>query len=169
MIKIFVTDAVISKGYNSSPALRLSENGDSVRFRIGKRVYDKREADNYRWINLNVKAFGSTCERIKKMQLKEGSFVNIVGRYDEDKWTDQTTNEPKSAPVVIVDEIEYCFSGGNGKQNRDGNNASDSSQSASVKQDTKGDHSAQSQQSQTPENFTGYETFGSANPFYPED
>ena len=169
MIKIFVTDAVISKGYNGAPAFRESENGDSIRFRVGKRVYDKREADNYRWINLSVKAFGPACERIKKMQLKEGSYVNIIARYDEDNWTDQQTKEQKSAPVLIVDEIEYCYSGGTGKQNGNGSNAADSSSSTSARQNTQGQRTEQSQQTQMPENFTGYEPFGGANPFFPED
>ena len=40
MIKAFVTDAVVSKGYNGQDALKYSEDGKSVRFRIGKKVYD---------------------------------------------------------------------------------------------------------------------------------
>ena len=42
MIKAFVTDAVVSKGYNGQDALKYSEDGKSVRFRIGKKVYDTR-------------------------------------------------------------------------------------------------------------------------------
>lgn len=113
MLKVFATDVVISKGYDGAPALKFSEKGDSVRFRIGKKVYDTRANNNYRWVNLAVKAFGTVCERIKKMQLKESSYVNIVGRLDEDVWEDPTTHEKRSAMVVILDEIEYCFSGGN--------------------------------------------------------
>ena len=79
MLKVFATDVVISKGYDGAPALKFSEKGDSVRFRIGKKVYDTRANNNYRWVNLAVKAFGTVCERIKKMQLKESSYVNIVG------------------------------------------------------------------------------------------
>lgn len=37
MIKAFVTDAVVSKGYNGQDALKYSEDGKSVRFRIAKR------------------------------------------------------------------------------------------------------------------------------------
>ena len=40
MLKVFATQVVVSKGYDNTPALRFSENGDSVRFRIGKKVYD---------------------------------------------------------------------------------------------------------------------------------
>ena len=71
MFKVIATDVVISKGYDGAPALKFSENGESVRFRIGKKVYDTRAENNTRWVNLSVKAFGPVCERIKKMQLKE--------------------------------------------------------------------------------------------------
>ena len=37
MFKVIATEVVISKGFEGAPALRFSENGDSVRFRIGKR------------------------------------------------------------------------------------------------------------------------------------
>lgn len=105
MFKVIATDVVISKGYDGAPALKFSENGESVRFRIGKKVYDTRAENNTRWVNLSVKAFGPVCERIKKMQLKENSFINILGRLDEDVWEDSTTHEKRSAMVVILDEI----------------------------------------------------------------
>ena len=52
MFKVIATDAVISKGFEGAPALRYSESGESVRFRIGKKVYDTRAENNQRWINL---------------------------------------------------------------------------------------------------------------------
>ena len=48
MFKVIATDVVISKGYDGAPALRFSENGESVRFRIGKKVYDTRAENNTR-------------------------------------------------------------------------------------------------------------------------
>ena len=95
MFKVIATDVVISKGYDGAPALKFSENGESVRFRIGKKVYDTRAENNTRWVNLSVKAFGPVCERIKKMQLKESSFINILGRLDEDVWEDEETKEKR--------------------------------------------------------------------------
>ena len=62
MFKAIATDVVVSKGFDGAPALRYSESGESVRFRIGKRVYDTRADNNSRWINLSVKAFGAVCE-----------------------------------------------------------------------------------------------------------
>ena len=98
MFKVIATDVVISKGYDGAPALKFSENGESVRFRIGKKVYDTRAESNTRWVNISVKAFGPVCERIKKMQLKESSFINILGRLDEDVWEDTARRMRKKAP-----------------------------------------------------------------------
>ena len=97
MFKTFATNVVVSKGYEGAAALKFSENGESVRFRIGQKVYDSRVEGNYRWLNISVKAFGSVCERIKKMKLKEGSFVNLTARLDEEKWTDQETKKEKAS------------------------------------------------------------------------
>jgi len=119
MIKMIVTDAVVSKGYENNPAIRFydGERGLQIaNFRIGKRIYDSKEEKNYRWINLTVKAFGELCERIKKMKLKEGSYINLIARYDEESWTDKGTGEKRTAPVLILDEIEYCVSAGNGQK-----------------------------------------------------
>lgn len=165
MLKMFVTDAVVSKGYNGAPALRFSDNGNGeiVRFRLGSRVYDKREKDNYRWLNLSVKAFGNLCERIKKMQLKEGSYVNLVARYDEETWEDSNTHDQKKNPVLIVEEIEYCVSG-----DRQNTGVKQSSVTPEPESDHYEDESQESGQTKMPDNFTGYEPFGSANPFFPE-
>ena len=115
MLKVFATQVVVSRGYDGAAAIKFSEKGDAVRFRIGKKVYDPNAENNARWINLAVKGFGPICERIKKMQLKDGSFVNLIGRLDEDVWEDQQTHEKKSAMVIILDDIEYASGGGKSK------------------------------------------------------
>ena len=58
MLKFIATGVSVSKGANNTPALKFSEKGDFVRFRIGAKVYDARSAKNHRWVNLTVKAFG---------------------------------------------------------------------------------------------------------------
>ena len=118
MLKVFATQVVVSKGYDNTPALRFSENGDSVRFRIGKKVYDPHAENDSRWINLPVKAFNGVCERIKKMQLKEGSFVNLIGRLDEDSWEDKGCKETRKMMVIILDDIEYASGGGKSREAR---------------------------------------------------
>lgn len=124
MFKTFATNVVVSKGYEGAAALRYSENGESVRFRIGQKVYDSRVEGNYRWLNISVKAFGAVCERIKKMKLKEGSFVNLTARLDEEKWIDKETKEEKSQHVLIVEDIEYAYVGKSGENQNASQNQS---------------------------------------------
>jgi len=158
MIKMIATNAVISKGYNGTDALRFSQNGEnkSVRFRIGVSVYDKTADNNRRYVNVTVKAWGSACTRIEGMKLDAGMYVNVIGRFDEECWEDQTTHEKKSAPVLIVDDIEFCHNGG-GKQS--GNSIAPSVGNSQAASETGG---------QQPENFTGFEGFGGVNPFFSE-
>lgn len=157
LLKVFATNVVISKGYDNAPAIRFSEKGDSVRFRIGAKMYDTRAENNTRWVNLSVKGFGNVCDRIRKMQLKEGSYVNLIGRLDEDVWTDAQTKERKSATVIIVDEIEYATVGG-GKSKENNNQQPDQQNS----------YAAPAAPVAPPENsanFTGYEPFGGSSLF----
>lgn len=154
MLKVFATQVVISKGYDGAAALRFSEKGDSVRFRIGKKIYDPHAENQARWINLSVKAFNGVCERIKKMQLKEGSFVNLIGRLDEDSWTDQSSGESKSMMVIILDDIEYASGGGKTKENQTSGQQANQSQ-----------QNAQAAGTESSGNFTGYEPFGGGSFF----
>lgn len=153
MFKVLATSVIISKGYDDNPALKFSDKGDSVRFRVGQKVYDSRAENNTRWINHTVKAFGPICERIQKMQLKEGSFVNFVGRLDEDTWKDEETGETKRMQVIILDEIEYASGGGK--------KDSDSSKSATpAKQQEKQESSSpKAKDPEKSDNFDGYSPF----------
>lgn len=162
MLKVFATQVVVSRGYDGAAALRFSEKGDSVRFRIGKKVYDPHAENESRWINLSVKAFGGVCERIKKMQLKEGSCINLIGRLDEDSWTDQNTGESKSMMVIIMDDIEYASGGGKAKENA----ASGQQQNAAANPSAASPAApAASAGAETPSGFTGYEAFGGGSFF----
>ncbi len=162
MLEVIATSAVVSRGYDGAAALRFSEKGDAVRFRIGKKVYDTRAENNTRWINLTVKAFGDICERIKKMQLKEGSFINFRGRLDEDVWTDQQTGESKSTMVVVLDDIEYA--GGKPKENQESNKQQNGT-APNTGAAAPAQPAAQSAAGQTPNGFTGYEPFGGGSFF----
>ena len=161
MFNVFATYAVVSRGYDGASALRFSEKGDAVRFRIGKKVYDTRAENNTRWINISVKAFGDVCDRIRKMQLKEGSFINFHGRLDEDTWTDQQTGVTKSAMVIILEDIEYA--GGKPKENQE------SSQQTNGTVPNTGittpGQTAPTSGSQMPNGFTGFEPFGGGSFF----
>lgn len=174
MIKLTITGAIISKGYDGAPALQFSENGKAVRFKIGHRVYDKNAKDNHRYINLAVKAFTPLCERIEKMMLKEGSHINIAGRLDEDRW--EKDGQEHSRLVVIIEDIEYSGSlpkadsngNGNGFSNGNGNGYNNGKSNPAVPP-TQKDHEKQRshEQSPMPSGFTGYEHFGGDNPFFP--
>ena len=160
MLKFFASNVVVSKGYQNTPALKFSDKGDFVRFRVGQKVYDPRAEDNHRWVNLTVKCFdASLVDRIRKMGLKEGSFISLSGRYDEDVWEDEQTKEKRSMPVIILDELE--FSGG-GKRTGDGQKAS-SDRSASTPASAE---PAPNEDYQMPGNFTGYESFGGGSNFF---
>ena len=68
MLKVIATDVLVSKGYNGAPALHFSENGSTVRFRIGKKTYDARTESGQHWINFSVKAFGSVRRIISSIR-----------------------------------------------------------------------------------------------------
>lgn len=166
MLKVFATQVVISRGFDNKPAISISKSSEMmmVRFRIGKKVYDPKAPDSTRWINLSVKGFGQIVERIEKMQLKEGSYVNIMGRLDEDTWEDQNTHEKKSTTVVILEDIEYASSGGKSKDNNQANGQTNGANNAAVPTApapasvATGDNGG---------GFTGYEPFG-GNSFFDE-
>ena len=89
------------------------------------------------------------------MQLKEGSFINIEARLDEDTWEDQTTKEKKSCPVLILDEIEYA-SGGGKSNNSNATNGTSNQAPAPAPAANTGDNGG---------GFTGFEPFG-GNSFF---
>jgi len=198
MIKMTITNAVISQGFDNAPALNFS-NGENrfVRFRVGVSVYDKNAEKNRRYVNISIKAFGGLCSRIESMKLDAGSYVNISGRYDEETWNDKETQEKRSAAVLIADEIEYCHSGkqngadngqnngyGNGQNNNGYNNGQNNRQNSGQ---NNGYNSRQNNgayntppsgggQYQPPPagngqqqgTFTGFQGYGGQNPYFPE-
>ena len=187
MLKMMITDAVVSKGYDSDPAIRyfdLEGGGQIASFRIGKRLYDSKAPDNHRWLNFNVKASRTMCERIKRMKLKAGSYINIVARYDEETWEVKGTNETRTGVVLYLDEIEYA-GGGNGQKSSQTSSDSTAPQGTGTSAPQTGASTPQPQEQGYSQNqpapqgqpdpapdtmpggFTGYESFGdSANPFF---
>ena len=156
MIKVFTTNAVISKGYNGAPAIKFSDTGDSARFRIGKKVYDKNAENNTRWFNVSVKGFGPIAERIQKMQLKEGSLIHISGTLDEESWLDQPSNTTKTQTVIILDDIDYASGGAK----KEGQNQQQNG-SAAPAAPAAGTGNAP----ENSPNFEGYSNFGGASFF----
>ena len=157
MLKVFATDVIVSKGYENQGAVRFSEDGNTVRFRIGKKVYDKNAENNTRWFNVSVKGFGPVVERIKKMQLKEGSFIHISGKLDEESWVvDQTTGATKSQTVIILEDIDYASGGGTKKEGQNQQNGSAPAAVPAANTNNAPENSP---------NFEGYSNFGGASFF----
>ncbi len=154
MLAVLITGAVVSKGYQEEPAVKFSDNGKAVWFRVGKKVYDSQAEDNRRWVNLNVKGFNYMVDRVKNMQLKEGVYINIRGRLDEDVWTDKNGDTRKSL-YVVAEDIEYAS--GKSKEDSESNSAP-ANQSGKVPLPT-----------EAPGEFTGYEPFGGASFFDEND
>lgn len=198
MMKMFISDAIVSRGYDGAPAIRFfnSENGNGefAVFQIGKRKYDSRADNNHRWINLKVKAFGDACERIKKMKLKEGSSVNLVGDYDEESWKDRESGEERSSPALTLsgaNDIKFSYAGGQKKEENGGAQSGSGQEPGYPPTGAQGQGypptgsyppaggypPAGPQQGQNtppagaapaPQGFTGYEGFGTTgNPYFP--
>jgi len=157
MNKAIITNAVISKGYEDKPSLNYSEKRDCVRFKVGYKVYDKREETNQRWVNLHVKAFNPFVERIEKMGLKEGSYVNLIGKLDEDVWDDNGTK--KRMTVITLDEIEYAGVNPDGKKQESGGTETPPEAPAGNGQNTPAADEGSGE-------FTGFQTFGGDNNLY---
>ena len=107
---VCITKAVVSPGYDKTEALKFSENGESVRFRIGIPHYDANAENNTYWENETVKAFGPICDQIKKMKLKEGAVIALTGEKYFDSWEDEE-GEIKHASVIKLSKVEYVGSG----------------------------------------------------------
>ncbi len=108
---VCITKAVVSPGYDKTEALKFSDSGEAVRFRVGIPHYDANAENNTFWENETVKAFGPVCEQIKKMKLKEGSLVSFVGEKIYDSWEDEETGEIKHASAIKLLKVEYAGSG----------------------------------------------------------
>ena len=156
MFKVFATDVIVSKGYANQSAVRFSEDGKIVRFRIGKKVYDRNAENNTRWFNVSVKGFGPIAERIQKMQLKEGSLIHISGTLDEESWLDQPSNTTKTQTVIILDDIDYASGGAK----KEGQNQQQNG-SAAPAAPAAGTGNAP----ENSPNFEGYSNFGGASFF----
>jgi single-strand DNA-binding protein len=159
MMLQLVTDAVISKGYGGAPAFHSSEDGRMLSFKIGCKVYDKRADKETRWVNFNVNAFDDLAERVRRMNLKEGSHINVMGNFDMKPWVNRETGEITTWPTIRAVNIEYAASA---LPKQDAQTA----QKAVPVQDK------QEQSTLPPEQlpgFTGYEPFGGGNSYYPDE
>src|ERR1035437_4789524 len=76
-------------------------------FRGFKSVYDAKAENNTRWLNFNFEAYGDVVEKMKKMGLKEKSFINIMGHIDQTTYKDGNDNN-RMFEKIIIDHVEYA-------------------------------------------------------------
>ena len=92
---VCITKAVVSPGYDKTEALKFSDSGDVVRFRIGIPHYDANAENNTYWENETVKAFGPICEQIITMISKVRSGgCNRTKRLRQKKNTKKRWTKP---------------------------------------------------------------------------
>lgn len=128
-------------------------------FKIGCKVYDKRADKETRWVNFNVNAFDDLAERVRRMNLKEGSHINVMGNFDMKPWVNRETGEITTWPTIRAVNIEYAAS-------------ALSKQDAQTAQKAVPVQDKQEQSALPPEQlpgFTGYEPFGGGNSYYPDE
>jgi single-strand DNA-binding protein len=83
------------------PEVRYFESGTMVaNFTLAVNAYKKDEAPD--WFNLTI--WGKQAQ-VAADYVKKGSQIAVSGRMTSEKWTDRTTGEEKSKPVVVVERI----------------------------------------------------------------
>ena len=63
------------------------------------------------WVS--CKAWGKTAQ-VAGDYLRKGSKVALVGRLEIEQWSDRSSGELRSKPLVVIDRLELCDSKANG-------------------------------------------------------
>lgn len=90
---LVMTNVSVCDGYEDKMAVTFHTSKDGqqkyANFKVAQRVYDSSAKDDYRYNNWRIKCVGSELvEKIKRMGIKGGSFVDIVGaELDMEKFT----------------------------------------------------------------------------------
>lgn len=83
------------------PEVRYFESGTMVaNFTLAVNAYKKDEAPD--WFNLVI--WGKQAQ-VAADYVKKGSQIAVSGRMTSEKWTDKTTGEERSKPVLVVERI----------------------------------------------------------------
>ena len=117
MFAYFMTNGVVSNGYQETPCVYYNTDHTFARFKVGYAVYDKQAENNRRWVNVTCIAYGKTVDRIVSMDIHGGSRVNLRGRIDENCYEDKDGNKRRNL-VFVVDEIEFASSMPSGEKNQ---------------------------------------------------
>lgn len=68
------------------------------------------------WVS--CKAWGKTAQ-VAGDYLRKGSKVALVGRLEIEQWSDRSSGELRSKPLVVIDRLELCGGNPNGTASKD--------------------------------------------------
>jgi single-strand DNA-binding protein len=88
------------------PEVRYFESG-SVVANLTLAVNRRSRDDEPDWFNLEI--WGKQAQ-VAADYVKKGSLLGIIGSFKLDHWTDRTTGEERTKPVVRVDRLELLGS-----------------------------------------------------------
>ncbi len=88
------------------PEVRYFESGSMVA-NLTLAVNRRSRNDEPDWFNLEI--WGKQAQ-VAADYVKKGSLLGITGSYKLDQWTDRSTGEARSKPVVRVDRLELLGS-----------------------------------------------------------
>jgi single-strand DNA-binding protein len=95
------------------PDVRYFESG-SVVANLTLAVNRRSRDDEPDWFNLEI--WGKQAQ-VAADYVRKGSLLGIIGSFKLDRWTDRTTGEERSKPVVRVDRLELLGSRRDSEQN----------------------------------------------------
>jgi len=88
------------------PEVKYLESGNVVA-NLTLAVNRRSRDDEPDWFNLEI--WGKTAQ-VAADYVRKGSLIGIIGSLRIEKWTDRTTGEQRSKPVIRVDRLELLGS-----------------------------------------------------------
>ena len=104
MVPIFISNALVSDGFNPAPALRQQANGE-VLFNVGHRIPDPQAQGGSRWINFEITVPPALVPLLNQLSIKAKTWVNILATVDTRATMDKN-GQTKNHRVYIARFIE---------------------------------------------------------------
>lgn len=98
--------AILTGRLTRDPEIRVTQDGQTTIARFGLAVDRKQKEQKADFFNLT--AFNKTAQFAEKY-LKKGTKVNVIGRLQNDEYTNRDGQKVTST-IVIVEEVEFCES-----------------------------------------------------------
>jgi single-strand DNA-binding protein len=87
------------------PEVKYFEGGTVANLTLAVRPHKK--DDKPEWFNLEI--WGKTAQ-VAADYVRKGSLIGVQGRIKTERWTDRTTGQERSKPVVVVNSLELLVS-----------------------------------------------------------